>query len=99
MELEQRLSITNKYGLHARTSTRLAQVAQQFSSKIVVSRESTNGDGVVVRSEEVDAKSVLGLLSLGAECGDFIRIRISGDDAEAALTALVELAEQKFDEE
>ncbi len=99
MEIEQLLRITNKYGLHARASTRLAQVAQKFDSDITVARESVNGQGEPVRSEPVNAKSVLGILSLGAECGDSVLVRATGGDAEAALEALKDLIEQRFHED
>ena len=99
MELERRLRITNKYGLHARASTRLAQVAQKYAVEVSIARESNNGDGVVVTSDEVDAKSVLGILSLGAECGDHVRLRVCGEDAKDAIAELTCLVEQKFHEE
>lgn len=99
MELEQRLPITNKYGLHARASTRLAQIAQKYTSEVSIARESNNGEGSIVTSEEVDAKSVLGILSLGAECGDHVRLRVSGEDAKVALAELANLVQQKFQEE
>ena len=99
IEIEHSIEVTNKYGLHARASTRLAQIAQKFKSKILISREMSNGSGEAERSEEVDAKSILGILSLGAECGDQIRFRIHGDDAQTAIAELTELVQQKFDEE
>jgi phosphotransferase system HPr (HPr) family protein len=91
MELERWIEISNRYGLHARASTRLAQVTKQFHSSIRISR----GEG----QEEVDAKSILAILTLGAEKGQRIRIRISGDDAEQAMAAVTRLIEQNFDEE
>jgi phosphocarrier protein len=99
MQLEATIEITNKYGLHARSSTRLAQVAQKYRAKILVSRKMTKGgqDGGI--SEEVDAKSVLCILSLGAECGDSVRFRVEGEDAQAALNDLTELVRRKFFEE
>lgn len=90
-DLAQNLEITNKYGLHARASTHLAQVAQAYSSRITISRGS--GD------TQIDAKSVLGILSLGAEHGETIKVTISGDDAEEAMRAVVELVEKKFYED
>jgi phosphocarrier protein NPr len=97
--IEELLPIANKYGLHARASTQLAQLAQSFRARITIARESRNGEGVPIRSEEVDAKSVLGILSLGAECGDSIFVRIEGDDSRAAIEALRKLVDQKFHEE
>ena len=91
MELERSVSIKNKYGLHARASTRLAQVAKQFQSSIRISRL---GD-----DEDVDAKSILGILTLGAEKGQALRVRACGEDADQAMAAVVRLVEENFGEE
>jgi phosphotransferase system HPr (HPr) family protein len=91
MELERSIEISNKYGLHARASTRLAQLAKQFQASISISTPSVD--------EEVDAKSILGILTLGAEKGQVLRVKASGEDAEAAMTAIVRLIEQNFGEE
>ena len=91
MEFENLVQINNKYGLHARASTRVAQLAQQFKSTIWISRD---GGG-----QEVDGKSVLGILTLGAASGSQIRIRVMGDDAEKALDALIQLVHANFHEE
>ncbi|MBI4583624.1 MAG: HPr family phosphocarrier protein [Planctomycetes bacterium] len=93
MEIERSLEISNKYGLHARASTRIAQVAQKFRSKVLLLRGTKNG------VQEVDAKSVLGILSLGAEKGEVLRVKIWGDDADSAMEALTDLFLRKFDEE
>ena len=90
-DLAQSLEITNKYGLHARASTRLAQVAQSYDSRITIAREEGG--------QEVDAKSVLGILSLGAEHGETIKVCVSGEDAEVAMQAVIELVESKFHED
>lgn len=89
--VERSIEITNKYGLHARASTRLAQLAQSYHSNILISR--------VTGDQEVDAKSVLGILSLGAEHGEVVRIRISGTDAQDAMEAVTRLFRNRFDED
>jgi phosphocarrier protein HPr len=91
MELDCFIKVSNKYGLHARASTRLAQLAKQFQSTVLLSR---NAEGV-----EVDCKSILGILTLGAEQGQEVRLRIVGSDAERAMEAILDLFERKFDEE
>jgi phosphotransferase system HPr (HPr) family protein len=91
MEIERSVEISNKFGLHARASTRLAQLAKQFQSAIRLSR--TDSD------EEVDAKSILGILTLGAERGQILRIKATGEDAHAAMDALVELVKLNFGED
>jgi len=91
MELVRSVRLSNNYGLHARASTRLAQVARSFSSDVKLSR--------IGGGEEVDAKSILGLLTLGAEKGQSLRLRVRGEDAEGAMKAILELFEAKFDED
>jgi phosphotransferase system HPr (HPr) family protein len=91
MAMEKTLQITNKYGLHARASTRFAQVAMSFRSSIQISRERED--------QKVDAKSVLGILSLGAERGELIRVRVDGEDAHDAMEAVTQLFLRNFDEE
>jgi phosphocarrier protein NPr/phosphocarrier protein len=91
MEVERSIQIPNKHGLHARASTRLAQVAKQYTCAISLCRHGT--------TDEVDAKSILGILTLGAEKGQTLRIRASGEDAEQAMDALTQLIDQNFGEE
>lgn len=91
MELESVVEVGNKYGLHARASTRLAQVAKQFQSNIQVSR--------LGEPEEVDAKSILGVLTLGIARGQNLRIRVAGDDAAEAMASIVDLVRNNFGEE
>ena len=91
MELERAIKIANKYGLHARASTRLAQLAQQFQCDVYLARNGTD--------EEVDCKSILGILTLGAEKGQTLQLRVSGEDAQDAMAALVGLIENNFGED
>jgi len=83
------VKLTNKVGLHARPASLFVETAKKFRSEIRVEKD----------GREVDAKSILGILSLGAECGSVITIKVNGEDAEEALKALVELVESKFGEE
>ena len=91
MEVELNIKVSNKYGLHARASTALVQTAAQFDSAVQLGRE---GD-----AEFVDAKSILGIMSMGAECGSNLYLKADGDDAAAALDAIISLFDRKFDEE
>lgn len=85
MEIE----IKNKLGLHARPAAMFVRVANQFSSEITVEKD----------NEQVNGKSIMGLMMLAAGCGSLLRITAQGDDADEALKALADLAERKFDEE
>ena len=87
-QAEARVVLTNKMGLHARPSTQIAQTAGQFTADVQIAK-----DGLAV-----DAKSVLELLMLAAECGSELVITASGDDADAAVAGLAELVEGRFGE-
>ncbi|MFN0056902.1 MAG: HPr family phosphocarrier protein [Planctomycetota bacterium] len=88
MELKASRVITHVYGMHARASTKFVEVAQRFRSDVFVSK-----DGM----PEVDGKSVLGVLTLGAEVGHKINLRVKGSDAEQTLAALIAVIERNFD--
>ena len=85
----KKITLRNPEGLHARPASLFVETAKKFRSEIRVEKD----------GREVDAKSILGILSLGAECGSVITIKVDGEDAEEALKALVELVESKFGEE
>lgn len=87
-QAEARVVLTNKMGLHARPSTQIATTAGRFASDIQITK-----DGLVV-----DAKSVLELLMLAAECGSELVITADGADAEEAVRALAALVDGRFGE-
>ncbi len=77
------ITVTNRQGLHARPVTQFAQLANQYDSKIEV----TKGELTV------DGKSVMSMLRLGAACGTVLNITAQGGDAPEAVAKLVELVE------
>ena len=83
------IEIKNKLGLHARPAAMFVRIANQFSSEITVEKD----------NEQVNGKSIMGLMMLAAGCGSILNVTAQGDDADDALKALSELAERKFDEE
>ena len=85
---EKTTTIVNKTGLHARPATFFIQKANGFKSSIWVEKE----------DRRVNAKSLLGVLSLGIVGGTAIRIIADGADEEEAVTGLVELVESGFAE-
>jgi phosphotransferase system HPr (HPr) family protein len=85
---ERELEVRNRLGLHARAAAKLVHVASAFSARITVAR---NGD-------EVDAKSILGVLLLAAAQGARLRIRCDGPDEEPALAAVERLFAERFGE-
>jgi len=86
--VETNVTITNRVGLHARPARLLVQTAAQYQSQIQLRR----GDKIA------NAKSIVGVLKLGAVMGDTLALRAEGEDAEKALDALTNLALRKFDE-
>jgi phosphocarrier protein HPr len=87
-QAEARVVLTNKMGLHARPSTQIATTAGRYAAEVQIAK-----DGLVV-----DAKSVLELLMLAAECGSELVITANGDDAQAVVQALVGLVQDRFGE-
>lgn len=87
--IETSVIITNQVGLHARPARLLVQTAAQFQSRIEVR----------CHEKIANAKSIVGVLKLGAVLGDTLQVRAEGDDAEQAMSALASLVQRKFDEE
>lgn len=78
--------VLNDKGLHTRPSTELVKCAAGFNAQVHLS----------YRNYVVNAKSLLGILMLAAERGARITIEAMGDDAEEAVSAIVQLAQHKF---
>lgn len=83
------MEIKNKLGLHARAAAKLVHTAARFKSDIKLRK----GD------EEVDAKSILGILLLAAGRGSVLTVKADGEDEREALDAIEKLIEAKFDEQ
>ena len=83
------VSICNQRGLHARASAKFVKLASSFESEIRVTR-----DGVTV-----DARSIMGLLMLGAGIGCGVEVKAEGPDAAEAVAALTDLVARRFDED
>ncbi len=81
--LEVKIVLKNQTGLHARPASILVTEAGKFKSDIYILKD----------GREINAKSILGVLSMGARKGDEITIKISGEDEEQALSRLTELLE------
>ena len=84
----QEVQVTNQVGLYARPATFFIQCANGFKSTILVEKE----------ERRVNAKSLLGVLSLGIVGGTTIRIIADGSDEEAAVEELVRLVQSGFAE-
>jgi phosphocarrier protein len=86
------LTLKNSAGLHARPAALFVQTAGSFRAEVKVSNLTQEGPAV-------NAKSILGILGLGAECGHTIRIEAEGSDAPEAIASLSTLVESAFGEE
>ncbi|MFN3808325.1 HPr family phosphocarrier protein [Asticcacaulis sp.] len=84
-----RVEIINDKGLHARASAKFVKTAAQFDAQIYVLKDESR----------VDAQSIMGLLMLAASKGTFIDIEAEGEQAAAAVEALVSLVSDRFGEE
>lgn len=83
------LTIANQRGLHARAAAKFVKLASNFRCEVEVSRGETI----------VSGESIMGLMMLAAGIGSTIQISASGPDAAAAIAALADLVNRKFDEE
>jgi phosphocarrier protein HPr len=83
------LVIGNKLGLHARPAAMFVRIANRFASDIQVEKD----------GEEINGKSIMGLMLLAAGCGSRLKVTVTGGDAQDMVKALEELIARKFDEE
>jgi phosphocarrier protein len=89
MTFEKKVSITNKTGLHARPVAQFVQKAGEFDSEI----------NIIFEGKEVNAKSIMGVMSLGAGQGSEIILKADGEDSEDALQELVSFIEVEMPKE
>lgn len=84
----QTVKIINQLGLHARASAKLTQLASDFPCEIFIER----------KGRKVNAKSIMGVMMLAAGLGSDVQLETSGEQEQEAMTALVELINNKFGE-
>jgi len=76
-------------GLHARPAAQFVKIASKYKSDVYISKN----------DREVNGKSIMGVMTLAAEMGSELTIKIDGQDQEKAMEALVNLVQNKFNEE
>ncbi len=81
--------IVNRLGLHARAAAQLVQTANRFNSDVTVAKD----------GEEVNAKSIMGLLMLAAPLGATVTVTVAGEDADEAMKAIGQLINDGFGED
>ena len=86
---EKVITVSNRAGIHARPSAILVQTTKNFSSNIYIEKG----------MDRINAKSIMGIITLGASYGTELRIIAEGEDEETAVETLVKLFESKFEEE
>jgi phosphocarrier protein HPr len=85
---ERSVTIVNPLGLHARPAAAFVKTAGRFASHVTVRKDDF----------EVNGKSIMGMMTLAAECGSTLHLRAEGDDAEALVEELVQLVQRGFGE-
>lgn len=78
----------NKMGIHARPAAMIVRITNKFKAEVFVEKE----------GEQVNGKSIMGLMMLAAGRGSKVKFLVSGPDAEQMLTELEALFAKKFDE-
>lgn len=86
--IERDGTIVNSLGMHARPAAQVVRLASTFKAAIELEHD----------GQTVNGKSIMGVMTLAAECGAVVRVRADGDDAEAAVIALLELIAKGFGE-
>ncbi|MBU2483280.1 MAG: HPr family phosphocarrier protein [Proteobacteria bacterium] len=86
---ERTFKIKNRLGLHARPAAMLVQITTRHASKVMIHKD----------DQEVDGKSIMGLMTLAAECGSEIKIVADGVDEQQVLDEIAGLIDNKFSED
>jgi phosphocarrier protein HPr len=86
---EIEVQVLNANGIHARPAAEIVRTAGKFKASITIARDDL----------EVNAKSIMGVMMLAAECGSTVRLKADGADADGAIAALSGLIASKFGEQ
>ena len=86
--IEREVTIVNKLGLHARAAAKLVSTASGFGSSIDVKRD----------TQQVNGKSIMGVMMLAASKGTRLILKVDGEDEEQAMEALETLIAERFGE-
>jgi phosphocarrier protein len=89
LKIEKEITIVNRLGLHARPAAMFVRISSRYRAEVWVSKE----------GEEVNGKSIMGLMMLAAGQGSKLRLRCEGADADKALAELEALINAKFNED
>jgi len=88
-KIEKEIMIINRLGLHARPAAMFVRIASRYRSEVWVAKE----------GEEINGKSIMGLMMLAAGQGSKLTIKCEGPDADKVMEELEELIQKKFNED
>jgi phosphocarrier protein len=88
-KIEKDIPIINRLGLHARPAAMFVRISSRYRAEVWVSKE----------GEEVNGKSIMGLMMLAAGQGSKLHVRCEGPDADKAMAELEELINARFHED
>ena len=88
-KVEKEVTIVNRLGMHARPAAMFVRVASRYRSEVWVEKE----------GEQINGKSIMGLMMLAAGQGSKLLIRCQGPDADEAIAELAELIAKRFNED
>lgn len=87
--ITRELPIINKLGLHARAAAKLVKLSSSFEASIDIEKD----------GQRVNSKSIMGVMMLAASCGSQVTLTAEGNDETAAMNAITDLINRRFDEE
>ena len=87
--ITKQLVLVNKLGMHARPAALFVKTVSRYEAEIYVEKD----------GEDVNGKSIMGLMMLAAGCGSKLKITVQGTDAEKVMEEVESLFARKFDEE
>jgi phosphocarrier protein HPr len=85
----KQLILINKLGMHARPAAMFVKITSKYKAEVMVEKD----------GEEVNGKSIMGLMMLAAGCGSKLKISADGPDADQLVADLEQLIQQKFNED
>jgi phosphocarrier protein len=87
--IEKNVTVSNRAGIHARPSALLVQTTKNFKANIYIEKN----------SDRINAKSIMGIITLGASYGTELKIVADGPDEQEAVDSVLKLFDSKFEEE
>ena len=85
---ERSVQVVNEAGIHARPAAEIVKTAAKFKSEILIVKDDL----------DVNAKSIMGVMMLAAECGSTVLLKAEGEDAQAAIDAIASVIANGFGE-